>query len=272
METLKTLGAALMIDEIKGHLEWLVAGARDLEIQDFCDYNCLDGDWKKRLSEAKTLLAGYPGRIGMHGPFWGLNLANPDPLVRESVQKRLSQALSIAEALGCSHMVIHSPIEPWLHRHIVHNSAERERVMDFMQQTLGELLEHARSVNCTLVLENIMDIDPKLQLELIKSLNSPAIKMSIDIGHAMCMHRLHGAPTPDQFILQAGDDLAHVHLQDTDGYLDRHWLPGQGDINFKAVFAAIAATASQPRLIIEVKDKDQCQQSASWLMEQMKQA
>lgn len=262
---LTSLGAALMTHELEPQLEWLVAGKRDLELQDFCQHELLDGDWQNVLTKAKEMLKDYPGRVGIHGPFWGLNLANPDPCLRDAVKRRLEHSLTIAKELGATHLVIHSPIEPWLHRHIVNSKKEKDYVMSLFVDTLAELTKKASAMGCLLVMENIMDIDPRLQLDLIKSINSDALKMSVDVGHAFCMHRQHHAPPPDQFIAEAGSYLAHVHLQDTDGYLDRHWLPGEGQINFKAVLEEIATTGAEPRLIIEVKDKVHCQRAAAWL-------
>jgi sugar phosphate isomerase/epimerase len=263
--TFASLGAALMVDELGDHLEWLVNGKRDLEIQDFFQHELLDGDWQSVVGRAKEMLKDYPGRVGIHGPFWGLDLANPDPCVRDVVKRRLGQGLTIAGELGATHMVIHSPIDPWLHRHILNSKKEKDYLMAMVGDTLGELCKKASDIGCELVMENIMDLDPRLQLDLIKSLNSDALKMSIDVGHAFCMHTQHHAPPPDQFIAEAGSYLGHVHLQDTDGYLDRHWLPGEGQVNFKAIFEEIAKTGAEPRLIIEIKEKARCQEAATWL-------
>jgi hypothetical protein len=94
--TFASLGAALMTNELEPHLEWLANGKRDLEIQDFCQHELLDGDWQSVLGKTKELLKNYPGCIGIHGPFWGLNLANPDPCVRDVVKRRLGHGLTIA--------------------------------------------------------------------------------------------------------------------------------------------------------------------------------
>ncbi|MCX7328327.1 MAG: TIM barrel protein, partial [Hyphomicrobiales bacterium] len=51
------------------------------------------------------------------------------------------------------------------------------------------------------------------------------------------------------------DMLHHVHLQDSDGHADRHWNPGEGDIQWHAVFRALGRLSSDPRLILEVRDK-----------------
>ena len=52
----------------------------------------------------------------------------------------------------------------------------------------------------------------------------------------------------------AGDQLAHVHIQDSDGYADRHWAPGEGTIRWRAIFRALGRLNSNPRLIIELRD------------------
>jgi sugar phosphate isomerase/epimerase len=59
--------------------------------------------------------------------------------------------------------------------------------------------------------------------------------------------------------------LEHVHVQDSDGYADRHWLPGEGSIRWPAVFRALGALGGRPRLNIEVRDKTRLQQCAEFL-------
>ncbi|MCA9839742.1 MAG: sugar phosphate isomerase/epimerase [Trueperaceae bacterium] len=265
MDYLANLGAALMIDALPEHLDWLSEAKRDLEIQDFFQFDLLDGDWQTPAKRAKELLKDYPGRIGMHGPFWGLNLANPDPRLRQAVSERLEQGLEVAELLGATHMVIHSPIDAWQHRHIVNNAVQRAATIELIQKTLARPLERAKAIGCTLVMEDIMDLDPRLQLDLIKAMDSEAMRMSVDVGHAFCMHIQHDAPPPDQFIAEAGDYLEHVHLQDTDGYLDRHWPLGTGKIQWNALLEELAKLEHRPRLIIELKDKSAVQSSVAWL-------
>ena len=265
MENFKTLGVALMINELGAHLDWLKEDGCDLEIQGFWKHELLDGNWQSKVERAKKLLNGYSGRIGIHDPFWGLNLVNPDPLVRKVIKKRLMQGLTIAEQLKATHMMIHSPIDPWIHRKILNNKGEKDRLINIIKDTLLEPLGKAKEISCTLVLENIADLDPRLQLDIIRALESDHLQMSVDVGHAFCMHTQHSAPPPDQFIAEASKHLAHVHLQDTDGYLDRHWLPSEGKINFKAIFDELAKLEHKPRLIIEVNDKAAVRKAAEWL-------
>jgi len=81
------------------------------------------------------------------------------------------------------------------------------------------------------------------------------LKLSIDTGHAQYAHGRTGAPPVDYFVTAAGDMLDHIHLQDAEGYADRHWALGEGTIRWTAVFRAIAALNVKPRLILELRDK-----------------
>ena len=69
----------------------------------------------------------------------------------------------------------------------------------------------------------------------------------------------------DYFVHRAGDLLEHIHIQDADGYADRHWAVGRGTVNWHAVFTAIAKLESEPRLIMEIRDKAGILPSAEYL-------
>ena len=56
--------------------------------------------------------------------------------------------------------------------------------------------------------------------------------------------------------MTAGDMLTHVHLQDTDGFADRHWAPGEGNMPWAPVFRALGRLNANPRLILELRNHD----------------
>src|SRR3569623_1799442 len=111
--TLPILGAALTINSIPAHREWLLERQRDHEIQDFVYPEMLDGDWRATADRIKAMLDGHTGRRGIHGPFWGFKIDSQDPMIRGMVTKRLLQGLEIVEHLGATHMVVHSPYTTW---------------------------------------------------------------------------------------------------------------------------------------------------------------
>ncbi len=261
---LPLVGAAMPASKLAEYRDWLIADQRDLEIQDPAWPNIFDGDWQPIAHNVKAQLDGYSGRMGVHGPFWGIPLAAMDSKVRAAVQERLMQALDFCAEIGGSHMVIHSPFDflgtPFAP--LADNGVFS--LLSVIQDTLGPAVEQASKIGCTLVIETIYDRDPLVWLELVESFSSDHVRASVDVGHVFINHQL-GAPPPDYWIRYAGSLLGHVHLQDSDGYADRHWVPGDGLINFKAIFAALGKIEARPRLIIEVVDSgNSIAQAAQW--------
>lgn len=109
MYDLPLLGAAITVTELEHLRDFIVDENRDLELQDFCVPGALDDDWKPVATRAKELLSGYNGRLGIHGPFWGLHIASPDKEIQKVVTRRMLQGLEVCEFLGATQMVIHSP-------------------------------------------------------------------------------------------------------------------------------------------------------------------
>ncbi len=249
-----TIGAALSSETLPAHRHWILDQQRDLEIQDFFRADLLDGDWQPRVAHLKTLLDGYHGRLGIHGPFWGFSIASQDPMIRQVVTRRLLQGLEVSEALGATQMVIHSPITTWDHNNLDMMPGGFNSLIERTHATLKEVVARAENIGCELVIENIEDKDPALRVALARSFNSQAVKVSIDTGHANYACHSTGAPPVDYYVGAAGDMLAHIHVQDTDGYADRHWPPGHGNICWRAVFAAVARLSVKPRIVLELRD------------------
>jgi len=277
--SLPVVGAALPISALLEHREWLLEhGGRDLEIQDAYRSEVIDGDYKPLLEQARNALEGHAGRVGIHGPYDGLYIASWDPPVREFVASRYLKALDFLEALcetlgsSAPHMVIHSPFLFFGHAQVAHTPATGlDKQMGWAQQTLEKVLHRAQGLGCTLVLENIFDRNPQPLKALVESFDSPFVRISLDAGHANLM-RESGAPPAEQWALEAAALLGHVHLQDNDGFYDRHWPPGQGSTRWWALMQAIAALKTEhptlnPRLLLEVRS-DEIKSAANWMAAQ----
>lgn len=265
MTSLPMLGAAMTVDELETWRDWLIEGRRDLELQSFIEAETLNGDWMPLVARARRLLDGYEGRLGIHGPFWGFSIASEDPDVRALVARRLDQGLAVCEALGATQMVIHSPYTTWSHNNLDSLPGARERLSERVHDTLRDAVRRAEGIGCTMVIENIEDKDPAVRVALAESFASPAVAVSLDTGHAHYAHGSTGAPPVDFYVTAAGNRLQHVHIQDADGYADRHWEIGKGTVNWHAVFGALARLESRPRLILELRHKAAIPASVAWL-------
>ncbi|WP_204113747.1 sugar phosphate isomerase/epimerase family protein [Shimia biformata] len=264
MSDLPIVGAQLSVLDLDRHRDWLFEKNRDLELPEFCMADIL----KKPdtfIDMAQKKLDGWSGRLGIHGPFSGFELDVKDRDIRPIVQARLDMALDVCGRLGAVQMVIHSPYDRWDQTNLDRAPKLRDGMRNAILDTLKPALARAEDMGVTMVLENIKDTDPRDRRAVVEAADSPALRLSVDTGHAHWAHWVDGAPTCDMFIADAGDLLGHVHLQDTDGYADRHWPLGRGNIPWFGVFEALKRCKSAPHLIVEINDFDQVQASVAHL-------
>jgi sugar phosphate isomerase/epimerase len=252
--SLPLLGTAVTLDSFPLIRDWICGPGRAIEVQDFCDTGILEHDHSALLAAWKPLLADHHGPRSIHGPYVGLNIASPDAEIRAVVQKRMFQGLAVAEALGADLMVIHSPFNHWHQLNRVNFPGVYPSLMACSAECLAPVLERAVQTGCTLVLENCDDTDPAARVDLVRAIGHPKLQVSIDTGHADICHGRYDAPHVVEFIAAAAGHLGHVHLQDVDGYADRHWHPGDGRIHWRPVFDALARLSDRPRLTLEVMD------------------
>lgn len=247
------LGVALLIANFRPLRDWICGPARAIEIQDFVTPNLAASERDDLLCAWKKLLVDHHGPRGIHGPFFGLDISNPDRDIRAIITARFLSALEVAEQLGATHMVIHSPFTYWQVLNRDNYPALEGAAFGAAAECLAPVLARAAETGCTLMLENIDDTDPSARVRLVRQIGHPNLRVSLDTGHAELAHGRYGAPPVVDFIAAAGALLGHVHLQDADGYADRHWHPGDGRIPWRPVFDALAALDTLPRLLLEVR-------------------
>ncbi len=249
------IGACLAPNEIADHRDWLFDADRDLELQGFSTHRELTTGFEDLIAAAQSALDGFGGRLGMHGPYEGLDMDNKDPELRPLITARFLKALEAADRVGARQMVLHSPYTRWYASNRLNKPGYREDKLARIHDVMAPVVEAARNLGITLVIENIFDVDPAMRREMVDSFDSEAIALSIDTGHAHLARRMSGAPPVDYFIRDAGDQLQHVHVQDLDGHADRHWAPGEGEIHWPEVFRALAECNSAPHLVLELRRK-----------------
>ncbi len=259
------IGACMQISEIAQHRDWLFDSARDLELQDFRSFAALTTELDDKVTAAKAALDGFAGRIGIHGPFEGLDIDNKDPELRPLITARMIRAVEAADRIGARQMVLHSPYSRWYQNNLMVTPNYAETKLGLIHQTLTPVVRAAEDKGITLVIENIHDVDPATRRAMVDSFGSDAIALSVDTGHAHLARRMSGAPPVDYFLRDAGDQLAHLHLQDLDGHADRHWAPGEGEIEWVAVFRALAKCKSAPHLVLELRNKGDIPQGFAYL-------
>ena len=161
-------------------------------------------------------------KVSVHLPFHDINLATPDPAVKERALAVLSEWIERISAYGGYHATIHGGYA-W-------SSEEREETLVRVKERLVFLGEKASLSGVELSLENLIPdrlnychhIASNLDewLNLIKETN---VKACLDTGHLAVM----GDELPET-VERLGDSLAAIHLSDNDRQSDLHLLPGEG--------------------------------------------
>ncbi|SLN20154.1 fructoselysine 3-epimerase [Pseudoruegeria aquimaris] len=261
------IGACLTAGEIETHREWLFDAERDIELQDFGSYKALTAEFEDRISAARAALEGHTGRRGIHGPYEGLDMDNKDPELRPLITARYLKALEAADRIGARQMVLHSPYRRWYAMNRLAKPGYAENLLERVHAIMDPVVQAAEDKGITLVIENILDVDPSHRRAMVDSFGSKAIALSIDTGHAHLARRMSGAPPVDYFVRDAGNQLEHVHLQDLDGHADRHWAPGEGEIHWPEVFRALGECESEPHLVLELRNKADIPKGFAYLSE-----
>jgi len=91
-------------------------------------------------------------------------------------------------------------------------------------------------------------IDSSADLEALAArVCSPRLKMNIDVGHAFITD-----PDVVQTIRRMGNMIVHTHVEDIAGKVHKHLLAGEGDIDLRAVFAALRDVGFAGSLTIDL--------------------
>ena len=249
------IGACLNASEIADHRDWLFDADRDIELQDFGSHRALMHEFEDRIEAAVAVLDGHKGRLGIHGPYEGLDMDNKDPELRPLISKRFLRAIEAADRVDARQVVLHSPYTRWYQWNRLNKPDYDETKLARIHDVMGPVVKSAEDKGIVLVIENILDVNPASRRKLVDSFGSNAIALSVDTGHAHLARRMSGAPPVDYFVRDAGDQLRHVHLQDLDGHADRHWAPGEGEIHWPEVFRALSECSSNPHLVLELRRK-----------------
>lgn len=114
-------------------------------------------------------------------------------------------------------------------------------------ESISYLTRKAQELNVKIALENTKFADGITFI--LSEIKSDYLGLCYDSSHA----RLN----KDEFLLKDfGHRLITCHISDSDGQEDRHWLPGNGEINWKDFYSSFPKESYSGNLILEVCPTD----------------
>ena len=200
------------------------AGLEFMEISDN-----IEGYARLNYSELSALPEKYGVKIwSMHlpfGPFTVLDLSNP--ALAEHTVKYYAELIKKGAEIGVDKFVLHPSGEPI-------KEEERRLRMETAKASLGALAKIAAKHGAVICVENLPRTCLGKNSEEIAELVSahPALRVCFDTNHLL-------SEDPAEFVRKIGDKIATIHVSDYDFVNERHWLPGEGKIDWQAILAAL---------------------------------
>ncbi|MBS0208161.1 MAG: sugar phosphate isomerase/epimerase [Planctomycetes bacterium] len=167
-------------------------------------------------------------------PYWHPSWIEPDPHYRAIRREHVKRALRLAAEIGakCLQTEPGGPLEPGQSWHDAANVFYEE---------LMPCVEVAEQVGVSLLIEpepGLMIERFDQYLEFAARIDSPAVGLNFDIGHAYCV-----GEDPQDWVEQMAPHTRHYHFEDIAATrVHQHMVPGRGAIDFDATLAAIAKT------------------------------
>jgi sugar phosphate isomerase/epimerase len=206
----------------------------------FVEISVLSAEALDRDRKALRQLQGrYGTRFLAHGPEEG-NAWDPEFLAREMLPC-IKEIIDCVPELGIELLTIHF----WLDSRLIEPRVVEEKIL-----LLRVMADHAAAQGVQLCLENLSEraADFGPAFSAIDSLG-----MTLDIGHG---ELLAAKNTAYDFLAHCPEKIYHMHVHDNRGGScpadDVHLLPGQGCIDFAAIFAAVARRGYERTMTLEV--------------------
>ena len=147
-----------------------------------------------------------------------VDISNPD--VADSVVEYFYTMIDKAEAVGIKTFVIHPSSEPI-------SDEDRSARIEQAKKSLYKLAEYAKSKGCVIAVEEL----PRTCLgncsdELLDIISAhPDLRVCFDTNHLL-------GEDIGEFIRKVGKYIITTHVSDYDFVNERHWLPGEGQIDW----------------------------------------
>jgi sugar phosphate isomerase/epimerase len=190
--------------------------------------------------------------------YWHPSWIEPDYNYRRVRIDHTRRALTLARELGAKCITTEpgGPVGPGESWHAA---------LKLFVEMIKPVAEHAENEGVLLLVEpepGLLIETADQFLEFMQHIDSPAVGLNFDIGHAYCVN-----DEPAETIPRVAKYIRHFHLEDIAATrVHHHLVPGEGAIDFAATLRAIRALDYQGWVTIElypyVDDPDQAARTA----------
>ena len=189
-----------------------------LELAEFCTAWNMDEKFIHVDSVVKKKLEGIPRSL-LHAPYNELFPCAIDKKARALAAERYRQATDLATRYGSRKVIIHGGYNPRIYFPVWYVKQSVLFWQDFLRGDPG----------VEIVLENVLEDDPRWLLDIVAGVDDPRLRLCLDIGH---VNAYSSVPLTDWLVLWA-PYLSHLHIHNNDGSRDAHNALNEGTIPIK---------------------------------------
>lgn len=189
-----------------------------LELAEFCTAWNMDEKFTHVDSVVKKKLEGIPRSL-LHAPYNELFPCAIDKKARALAAERYRQATDLATRYGSRKVIIHGGYNPRIYFPVWYVKQSVLFWQDFLRGNPG----------VEIVLENVLEDDPRWLLDIVAGVDDPRLRLCLDIGH---VNAYSSVPLTDWLVLWA-PYLSHLHIHNNDGSRDAHNALNEGTIPIK---------------------------------------
>jgi sugar phosphate isomerase/epimerase len=225
--------------KLEDAIEWAAkSGLRHFDIQLDTGDNALPKFDKRRCAAVRKSLEKHGIALGLHTNS-AVNVAEYSPHVADAVTEYLQRYVDLVPALGASWTEMHAGY---------HFTKDKKARMEAGKERLKRVVAHAEKKKALVLLENLNKEPEQAEVHYLAhtveewqyywDIDSPRFKLCFTANHA------HLVPEGVEGFVKALDfrRVGEVRLADTfrNGH-EVHLKPGDGDLDFGAMFKAIEA-------------------------------
>lgn len=204
------------------------AGITNIEIsRGWLEYDSLD------FSEIKRLADKYGVNLwSFHLPFAdpkNVDISSLNEEIRKKTVNWWCKFIEIGAKMGVKIFVAHPSSEP-----ISEDPEIRPKNIEAAKKSLKELADYAAKFDAAIAVEDLPRTCLGRNAEEIQELISAdnRLKVCLDTNHMLIDSNLN-------LIEKLGDKIVTLHISDYDFIDERHWLPGEGKIEWQELYNAI---------------------------------
>lgn len=212
-----------------------------IEINSFSSPLIFQSDWHGLLEIIKKQLASFNGYKALHG----VGCPGPhrwDRFYVQELKKTFEKCLVVAEELEASAVIYHSMYMPGL------TFWKYKDWQECQVDLWSNVTQKAKEKGITVVIENIVDENPKNIFDIIHNVNTDNLKTCLDFGH---LNLISSNISSVEWIESLEKHLYSVHVHNNNGRYDSHNSIENGTIDYEVIFEKLLEVNISPKIAIE---------------------